>query len=188
MPMLRYTVDGGPVHSIAHAYVFGTVSAVDPGPSPFWERNEDGQKVRVEREFNDPEAMLSIIHVTIDAERLFLSPDVAPDWDESDPVTIGLALPNPVNIDAVRADLVGASLATLLDFDSIFFDYDDDVHGLIRDEFLGRADGEDIVFPTLDLDYDDQPDRISIEDLEADGPAEPIEVHRDPDTGAYSIR
>jgi hypothetical protein len=92
-------------------------------------------------------------------------------------------------MDAARAEFNGAKLAALLQFGSAVFDYDEDVHGVIFDgAYLGVIDGNTIVFPALDDDLDGQPESISVDELEADGPAEPIQVHRDPDTGAYSIR
>lgn len=165
LPINEYVVDGSTVRP-SDLLAAGEITRVEAGRSFTWTTNvsKDGE-IRSELPYNDAEAMVSTIHVTMAVDSQVASPDLDTSLN-LESITFGLALSGQVDVAAAEADLVGLGRVVGLFVDeSPVFDYDSDLFAVLWDgAFLGTvaADGR-VAFPAVDSGL--VPDDLAIDEL-----------------------
>lgn len=173
MPNVVYLVNGTDELRISDAYATSSVVAVDAGRSFYWKEDPDSS-TRVEVPFNDDEAQVSTLHLTVAVERAIVAPG-QPEIANST-ISVGLVLNAPLDLDAARKELTGngSVVVLLLVRSSLVFDYDPTVWAILDDgEFFGLVSSNGTVsFPAL-AERELVPDGLTIEQFETptiDGP------------------
>lgn len=152
-PLTTYVIDGEEQpNPVSDLLVIGTVRAVTGGMGYSWPDGPQvvgGQPTEATHAFNHQDAWLSTVHLTVSIESS-LYRDVT--FASLKEVKIGLALMSPVNLDSLRAELVGQRIAAPLQTnDKTFFSQESGVYGvLLSGEMLGYVGDNDIVsFPAI---------------------------------------
>lgn len=196
MPQVRYSIDGRDPISVADAYVVGDFVKVEPGGSFKWTEDAENE-FRQEVPFNAEDAQSSTIHLTLNIRRSIVDPNqpeqVHRDLARGNDVTLGLALGTPVNIDAVRSELMSAkSFAALLYEPSPVFEYDRSLWAIVLDGgLLGTVtDDRTVTFPALEAvarrNREDPDDAVSYSVADLERPSDRVVgVRYNPRTQGY---
>ncbi|MFN3217607.1 MAG: hypothetical protein ACE367_14020 [Acidimicrobiales bacterium] len=181
MPNFLYETDSGELVSAADLYVAGRVASVERGQSFTWLETVDSVE-RVALDFENDEALISTVHVTLEAETVIAGPAVGREIGGT--VTFGLALNAPVAFDEIEAELVAQEqLAVLLYEPSEVFDYAENLWAVMEDgAFLGViTEGERVEFPAVHGGQTADgrafvPDDLTRSDLEEPPDQDPIPI------------
>lgn len=178
LPTQRWITDQGVEFSFADVAVVGDVVSVTEGRSFAYEEDPDVEVV-IDLPFNDPKAQISTVHLEIAVETV--SVDKA-DREIGKTVRVGLALPAPVDVEAIAEELSGRGgvVVVLLYEPSSVFSYDPTLWAILEDgNLLGVVDsGGNVTFPSID-DAVLEDDIATIDDLAPADPPPVIEVETD---------
>jgi hypothetical protein len=142
-PKSTIVIDGVVQRPPSDLLVLGKVTAVEPSRSYSWPGGPQvvgGPSTRVEHAFNAPEAWISTVTVEVAVEK---SSYVDKRFSQLKVVRFGLSLKSPVDVDAIRVELMSHDkvAALLVANESTPFDQDPDLFGVLGfGEFLGFVD------------------------------------------------
>lgn len=168
--LVKMSREGEPGTDPVAAGIVGDVKGIEKGRSFRWEDDPEGEDLRVETEFGDPDAMISTYHLTVEVSSVFGadSDDVA----TGSPVLVGIAVDPDVSLEDVEKDFSDISGAVFFLQRSPVFDYDRSLFAIVEDGVLMAVpdDEGDLSFPLLGADDPVQPpDGVKAEDLKQSG-------------------
>jgi hypothetical protein len=121
----------------------GTVTAVDRGIGMSWTFDDDAEQRHL-TDFNDPQAVVRSVHVTMTIDRLLAGSDDATD------VRFGLIIDEPEQHDTLADGLTGEPFVAFLTRSELW-DYENDLYGVMVDgTLLCRPEDEGLDCPALD--------------------------------------
>ena len=114
--------------SPSELFITGRITTVEAGKSFRWET--DGREVRIELPFNDPAAMASTLHMTIEVNQFMAQPGSDPNPTT---VEVGVALGAQIDVAKAREELIGLGQIVAILHRSPVFDYEPDRMGVALD-------------------------------------------------------
>jgi len=122
----------------------GTVTAVDQGIGVSWTVEDDVEQQHL-ADFDDQQAMVRTVHVTMSIDRLLAGTEHG-----SADVRFGLVIDDLEQFDTLHDGLTGEQLVAFLT-PSELWNYESDLYGIMVDgALLCRVDGEDLDCPALE--------------------------------------
>lgn len=181
-PTSTITIDGVVQPPPSDLLVAGRVTAVEPGRSFSWPAGPQivgRPSTRVEHKFNDPDAWISTVIVEVAIDK---SSFVDDRYAGLKVVRFGLSLHSPVDVDAIRSELLAYDrvVALLVANEFTPFDQDKDLFGVLGyGEFLGFVDKVgNVVFKASDLATETNgiPQAVTVDELFSTSPTVTIKL------------
>lgn len=167
MPTTVFVMDGQE-QRMSEVFVVGKVSTVEAGRSFRW--NVTGPEKRFELPFNDPDAEVSTVHLAIEVSNSVTAPGVD---DVGAAVTVGLALPAPVDVDALSRDFADRGSIVVYLEKSPVIDYDPAVWSVVGSGmFIGEVGADQsITFPVVENEGILSREKVTVDQLVQQPPA-----------------